>query len=258
MAHIREPQASAIYAAAAHWAGRALQGSGGVFTDRAVWTQRGLHELSERLAGEPPGRGERFEDVWHRRLDRASTDVLQLAAELLWVHLLFPSDVTGATKRRLVQRTTRRADPEIPVPAELDAVLDGGIAPTGIAYKARRHSQVRLLLLAARGLIELPGRDRKALLADPWALKAWLGELPPDGAQAQREALMHLLHPDWFEPIVSLTVKRQIVGAFRSEVPPGVVDLDQALLAIRRQLQPVHGEGFRFTDPKVVTTWKSD
>ena len=38
--------------------------------------------------------------------------------------------------------------------------------------------------------------------------------LPPNSAFAQREALLHLVHPDTFEPIVSREMKREIVDCF--------------------------------------------
>jgi 5-methylcytosine-specific restriction protein B len=255
MARIREPKVLAIYAAATRWMGRALHSSRGIFVERPVWLPEALHELSERLAGQPE-RGQRFEDAWHQQLDGSTSHMFQLAAELVYVHLLFPTDVSPASKRRLVHRTAERATPVVPVPEEFDVALDRGIAPTGPAFKTRRHSQLRFLLRVAQSFQRLPARERNALTLNPWACKAWLAEVPADGGTTQREALLHLLFPDTFEPIVSIELKRAIVAGLPHYLPAGVTDVDAALGAIRSQITPTFGRDFRFTDRQVMALWR--
>jgi 5-methylcytosine-specific restriction enzyme B len=91
-------------------------------------------------------------------------------------------------------------------------------------------------------------------LEDPWAFRAWLHEVPVDGAQAQREALLHLAHPATFEPITSVAAKRQIVAAL-GRANERELDVDAALVAIRERLTPRHGADFSFGAPPLVDRW---
>ena len=70
--------------------------------------------------------------------------------------------------------------------------------------------------------------------------------MPVHAAQSQQHALLHLVFPDTFEPTVSDRHKRLIVEHFGSRnLTPGT-DIDRQLLAIRKELEPIHGIGFNF------------
>lgn len=99
------------------------------------------------------------------------------------------------------------------------------------------------------------GTVRRAALEDPWTFEDWLWQLPPDGGQAQREVVLHLVHPEAFEPIVSRAVKRRIVEGFGAPASEG--DVDRALHRLRAELTQVHGPGFSYIDPAVAATWRS-
>lgn len=231
------------------------QGGSLLVPDSPRWRPEPLGHLADRLRADPPP-GTGFTDWWAAALSGAPPAIVQLAAELLAVHLLFPSDVRGATKRRLLQDTLALSPDAPPLPDELATALDRGIAATGVAFKLRRRSQLRLLIDAARDWWRRSAGDRERALTDPWTFKPWLGGVPHQGAYAQREALLHLAHPHTFEPITSVGVKRRIVAAFSGSVPAGVDDVDVALQAIRRALEPEHGRGFSFADPPLAASWR--
>lgn len=249
------PGTAPLYAAIVRWIDRSLRADLGIFSDRPTWTPEALADLRRRLLARSSS-GTSFEDQWQHQLHNAPDAIVQLAGELLWVHLVFPTDIGGARKRELLRATLSGAAEQIEVPADLDAVLDDGAAGTGVAYKTRRQSQLRFLLDAVSDLKHHAVEERQRFLADPWACKAWLVGLPHDGAQSQREALLHLLHPETFEPIVSTTIKRTIVRAFAQHVPAYVDDVDESLTHIRGVLERHHGRGFRFTAPDIAPTWR--
>jgi hypothetical protein len=190
---------------------------------------------------------------WGRALDGAEDQLVRLAGEALAVHLLIADDIRGATKRALVVGTLARMSRPVALAPAVDAAFDHGRTPTGIAFKRRRLSQVAFLLTALAAWRREPGRIRAAALDDPDSFRDWLWTLPVDGGQAQREALLHLAHPDHFEPMVSRAAKERIVAAFADPDDPGDVDL--ALAAIRARLTPVHGPGFSFGDPPLAERW---
>lgn len=250
MATVEHAQQARIYRVGTRFTDRVLRASGSLYTARRVWTLPVLEGLHERLEDRgAPGRT--FEERWQDLLTDAAPAVRQLAAEALLVHLLFPADLTGATKRRLLASTA----PPAPPPGWIDAALDAGVAGTGVAYKATRLSQLAWLVRAVRAWKSTPSAERRAALAAPLGLRDWLAGLPPAGGQSQREALLHLLHPQAFEPIVSVRVKRRIVAAF-GEHAAHHDDVDAALLDIRATLTPAHGLGFWFTTPALAARWR--
>lgn len=245
--------AEAVYLAAVAFRERGLRTSRSVFTrSKRLWTREALDDLAVRLEAA----GDTFAERWETALAGALPAAVRLAAEVCYVHALFPSDLSPATKRGLVQGTLSRSATTPRVPADLDAALDVGVAGTGVAFKARRMSQLRLLVTCARACRRLPRGERDAVLDDPFSFKAWLFGCEHDGAHAQREALLHLLFPDTFEPIVSPRVKRRVVEAFAGCVPDGTDDVDEALLAIRRELAREHPAGFTFADPSLRQRWQ--
>lgn len=256
MALVPAPAARPVYDAAARVRDLALARGASLFDGvTRVWTLPVLDALAERQ-GVDAVPGETFDQRWERSLDGAPDAVVQLAGELLFVHVLIASDLTPRTKRHLVCGTLARAVEPALLPAWAEAALDGGVVRTGIAFKARRLSQVRLVLHAARSARRARPPRRAELLGDPWACKSWLHGLEHDGAQSQRGALLHLLHPETFEPIVSDRMKRRIVAAFDQEVPEEVGDVDEALIWIRRALTSEHGDGFSFVEPALAARWR--
>ena len=260
MAYATEPTAAGVYGAADRFVGRALRTGGNLFQGAKVWTAPVLDDLHARLADglAPKSEGDRqtFGQRWDTQLGGAPDTTVQLAGELLFVHVLFAADLTAKTKRDLVYGTLTRASAPATVPHDLDQALESGLARTGIAFKTRRQCQLCLLLDAVRTWRDLRAPMRRTLLDDPWAFKAWLFALPHDGAHAQREALLHLVHPATFEPIVSPKMKTRIVQAFAENVPADVSDVDEALIWIREALTEDHGEGFWFTAPGLVEHWR--
>ena len=75
--------------------------------------------------------------------------------------------------------------------------------------------------------------------------------LPRKGASSQVEALLHVVFPDTFEPIVSVPVKQKIAAAFSEFVDDLNAPLDDQLALIRASLAPEHGDDFSFYDPIV-------
>jgi hypothetical protein len=257
MARIEDPKHQPAYAAAARFVEQALARQGSLFTpERPVWTPAVLAELDTRHTAADDAAGDSFDDRWARRLRGAATPVVQLAAEIAYVHVLFADDLSAATKRRLVTGTLAHAADPPAIPGDLDAALEFGIAGSGTAFKLRRMSQLGLLIEAGVRWWGLDPPERARALAEPAAFRAFVHAVPHDGAAAQREVLLHLVHPDAFEPIVSAGVKQRIVHAFSRHVPAGAEDVDAALAGIRAALERRHGRGFQFADAKVAEHWR--
>lgn len=246
-----------VHEVAARFAERALRRGTSLLSARErLWSADGPAALSELLSDLHAGAGRPFAERWALLLDAAPQTAVRVAAEALLVHLLFPADVGPERKRALVRDTLALLDkpPELK-PALRDA-LGAGCATTGVAYSRTRLSQIRFLVDSALAFRVEPASSRRALLADPWGMRSWLAARPSRGGGPQREALLHLLFPECFEPIVSVAAKERIVAALGRRAEVGMDDADRALAALRTRLTDRHGEGFSFVEPTLARRWQ--
>ena len=80
----------------------------------------------------------------------------------------------------------------------------------------------------------------------------------PNSPNTQRQALLHLVHPDTFEGTVSIPQKNQIADAraFARFTSESTEDVDRKLYHIRRGLEAErNGKDFDFYDPDVRVLW---
>jgi hypothetical protein len=211
-----------------------LREDGSVFTPGAtIWAIDQVEDLYRRFVQQPDASSATFEQKLRRQLDGAPAATFQAMGELLFLHLLIASDIRGASKRSTIQTVLSWSTAPVPIPADLAATLDHGLARTGVAFKAFRPFQLWYLVEFLRAWKRLDAEERSRLLDDPWAFKEFAFTVPIKSAYTQREALLHLVHPETFERIVSRDHKRKIVERLRdpAEDEP---DVDRALALIPR------------------------
>ena len=130
-----------------------------------------------------------------------------------------------------------------------------GFARYGQGGRNRRNAHLGYL---ASFVIALKARDtatRRQLLSDPQLLRAFAYSVPENLGQMQREALLHLLLPNYFEPAVSSSLKQKIATAFSEHVDDSSADVDAQLHTIRAKLSPKYADGFSFWDDEIRSTW---
>lgn len=254
MARVNNPAAQAVYAAAQRFVDAALRSDDSLFTPgRPIWTTANIDELYRRLVEQPDEGSGSFEEKLRQQLAGAPPEVYQFTGELIYLHLLVIRETMGPhAKRRLITTVLGWSPTPIPayagIPPELDAALDGGLARVGMLFVIQRYFQLAFLLEFARAWKQLPATERERLLADPWAFKEMLSNFQIKFAAPQREALLHLVHPDTFEPIVSSEYKRNYARIWAHYLPTPEQDVDRALLAIRRAYEQRHGKMPNFWD----------
>ena len=248
-----------LYAAAEQFVNRCLREGDSLFRPGTkVWSNGPLDDIYRRFVEQPDLSADSFFEKFERQLAGASQEVYLLGGELLYFHLLIAKDITGKTKRAAIRRPFTWATEPLNIPAEFDAPLEGGLSKTGIAFNRYRPFQLWFILELARAVQNMPSDERGAVLADPWGFKDLLFELPVKSAYTQREALLHLVHPDTFEPIVSRDHKAAIGAAFSEYVDEGVEDIDRKLATIRTHLATeleVEPGDFNFYVDGVVERW---
>jgi len=172
----------------------ALKGDDSLFTPgRSVWNAEAIQDLFHRYVEADTSR-DKLEIKLARQIADANDGTRQLAAELLYVHLLLPCDTKADKKRGMVKTLLAPLRPEVTIPDELSQPLDPGIATIGAAL-AWQSAQFTYLLRLVRFWRSVPLDERSSLLADPGAFKNFLyaDRVPLGGAGVQREALLYLL-----------------------------------------------------------------
>src|SRR4051812_14165953 len=93
----------AFYRASELFVDRSLKSARSLFDpDRHVWTPAVTADLHDRFADQYDTSSDSFMTKWKRQLSGASADTIQLAAELIYVHVIVAEDFHFETKRDLV------------------------------------------------------------------------------------------------------------------------------------------------------------
>ena len=249
-----------LYSAADAWVEVALESDGSLFTPGAeIWSQRWIEELHRRFVeGADEGR-DPFWTKLERQLDGAEPAVVHLMAEMLFVHFL----AVGRSGRKGMRRKTKReyvsrvlSWSSTPVDVSLD--FEMGINGFGYVTTHNRFYAIRFLIRFALRWKALSDEDRRDLLDDPWGFKEMLWEVPIDSAYMQREVLLHLVHPDTFEPISMREEKKKIARRYADLVTTPTDDIDRQLAQIRKTLTPTYGPNFNLWDGKVLKDREPD
>lgn len=250
-----------VYMAADRWIESALRSDDSLFTPgREIWTQSVIDDLYDRFVGQPDESADPFITKLRRQLDGAPPETFQLMGELLYVHFLVASDdsIGGDRKREVINEVLSWSPEPVEIPEDLAAALNQGLAATGTAFHTYRPFQLFFLAEFILRWKSLDPEQREQLLQDPWEFKSLAMDLPAKAAYIQRLALLHLVHPDTYEPIVSRDMKKRIADTFSDLVTSPTQDIDRQLLQIRSALSEEHGPDFVFWDTAIREQWQPD
>lgn len=218
MSATRIPRATArpAYEAAELWKLRCLIDQRALFDDRPLYRPGELEQLRAAFVDQPDDGSDTFLVKLGRQLAAVSDDVVQLAAELLFVHFLIAREgvISGAKKREVVDAVLAFRPALAPLPADLGLALDGGLVNPGQAFLTYRWKQFAYLIELSLRLSQQPHEARTQLLKDPEAFLGLTEQLPEQGAFIQRFALEHLLFPDSFTPVVSRDHRQRVLEAW--------------------------------------------
>ena len=251
------PGVEHVYRASDLWVNRCLRHRQFLFDETKLgWTSEHLERL--RSSGSVAGAWRPFLHWLEAVLYGASDEVKQLAAEVLYVHLLVTASVTGERKRELVGAVLSWMDHPPSIDPILDEALDHGLVRPGTFFSAQRHVAFSYLTLIAQLFARLSPQVANSALADPWRFKQVLDRVPVGLAFAQHNALLHLVHPTTFDPVLSDVHKQMITDRFRAEAGHPDDDIDRQLVRVRRALRPADPDRFDFYSSDVVAQWATE
>jgi len=257
MAKSKRPGAQHIYAAAALMVERGLRDGTSLFDPGSrVWTPSNFQSLVECFVDRPLTGNRKFLEKLEEQLADADDGAIQLFSELLYVHLVMTTTVGGASKRSTLGTVLGWMSSPVSIPEELATALDQGLVNPGMAYNTRRDSQLTFLIEFGVRWFGVSEEDRVLRLEDPWLFRDFVFDQPPKSAYSQRNALLHFVHPDTFEPITSRDHKKLIAERYREYVDLSADDIDRKLLSIREGLAPQYGHDMSFYGKPVEATWR--
>jgi 5-methylcytosine-specific restriction enzyme B len=256
---VQTEEAQRVYGAAARWKDAALIRRDSLFTPgRVIWERGPIADLYERFVNHPDASSDPFEQKFKRQLRGADDFTTQLAAELMYFYLLIDVSQKGSTKRATVNQVLSWMTDPVSIPSDLDDALDGGIVAPGVAFNTMRPAQLRFLLEFITDWQSLTPDVREQALVDPWRFREIVFATEVGPGYTMREALLHLVHPDTFEPIVSRDMKKRIAERLKQHVSDPTADVDHQLAEVRAGLAARFGPQFRWWSPEVRALWDSD
>ena len=258
-------QAAAILPAADRWKQRCLLDGGSLFGDERLWTGQNFEDLRVHFVESPDEGSDSFYEKLRRQLNSAPPEAKRLWSEMTWAFYLIVRNVSPETKRDQIARVWEWSGTRLPEDhwALKDEVLTG-CANTGAGYLTHRWRELRFIVLAMIDWFSLSRQEQEALATNPWRFADWLADRRLVQGRQFRHALLFLLFPDSFEPILVGSHKREIVKGFArewGEAPPADGDdvaIDRRLLATRKRLEAEHTDGnIEFYQHPFACVWRT-
>ncbi len=218
-----------------------------------VWTSTNTKELIERFINAPDETGRKFDEKLQDQLAHASKDSVQLLTEISWLYIVATMSIKPATKRAFLSRVAANADAVVPG-GVFDKALEGGLARTGTSYNTHRPFQLWFLIRFFDQWLSLSKEQRNMLLNDPLQFREMVYAIEGSADDAMRHAICYYIHPEYFEPILSTEMKRQIVMGLKTTADSGG-SLDQSLHDIRKRIAHEYGPEMMLWDPEIRKQW---
>jgi hypothetical protein len=194
---------------------------------------------------------------------------MQLAAEVIWFLLLFPSPTSmkAETKRQTISTVWSWSGEAFPSSKFLDDAHLRGVGHPGAAYLTQRPSEFEYVLRVVIAFKNLPpARQRQLMQEDAaWEFGAWLDEQQGSERRLARNVFLYFLFPDDFERNTSRSHREQIYEALKGKLPADqrikarnrtLLDYDRAIYGIRKALEKELGKGeFDFYQSHLKNQW---
>ncbi|QHS15478.1 AAA domain-containing protein [Shewanella sp. Arc9-LZ] len=185
-----------------------------LFTNEVVWTGENCNELIINFVNKPDaGNGDFFEKL-ETQLVTTSANAKVLAAEMLWLMFLCPSNTGPESKRVSIERVFAWSGLQM-TPALKDEYLSDhsltGIGSAGTAYNTGRWRELVYLMRFTAAFLKLNKQEKIDLLSDHLRFSEWLEQLPENESRQLRHMLLFLFFPDFNERIFGNTDRCSIL-----------------------------------------------
>jgi len=254
-----------ILSAASEWRKFCLIDDNAMFCDDDLWTLDNCLALYAAFVEKPDESDRDFLTKLKDQLRDTTPSVIKLAAEMLWVLFLFPSNIKPDTKIRQFREVWSLSGAKIPndFPTLEDKCLVG-IGSGGPGFNTYRPNELAYLIKTVLDLKGIPKAKRIEVLNSYQECSAWIGKTVQFGRRQFRHMLRYFLFPDRVERISSDSDRRLILRGFhvasaREMQSWSDVDTDEALFKLRGQLQTDYpGQVLDFYEPPLRGIWSRE
>lgn len=185
---------------------------------REIWTPANIRDLHALWAVAEKVEGKGFNDNLQLQFADATDDVKLLMAEVLALQLLPITKIIGhAKKRERVESILHVMRHPVEIPRVFDAAFTGGAFNPGRGMQGQINRAITVVLDVLLAWTRLSDDAQQLALDEPLHWRDLvLGE--ESGFPTQRYALLYLVHPGFFGPIVSPDQRDLIRRAFIGEI----------------------------------------
>lgn len=185
---------------------------------REIWTLDNIRGLNELWNSAVKTEGKSFSGNLALQFEDATDDQRLLMAEVIALQVLPVGWIIGhAKKRERVQSLLDTMTHPVEIPRVFDEAFGGGAFNPGQGMQTHVNKAITIvldLLLEWSGLTE---EEQHAALEDPLKWRE-LVFAKDSGFHTQRYALLYLVHPGFFGPIVSASHRERIRRTFIGEI----------------------------------------
>jgi 5-methylcytosine-specific restriction protein B len=253
-----------ILSAAEHWINSCLIQDGSMFTPESLWTAGIVQEVYGAFVEHPDFGQDNFITKLKSQMANASIAAKRLAAEMLWILLLFPSNVKPRTKVQQIREVWELSGQPFPEdhPYLKEEVLIG-IGSGGMGFNNYRPDELAFLIVLTRALKQIDSTQRKQILGEYDQFVQWI-ETQKKGNRQFRHMLRFFAFPDRVERMSSNNDRRKILDAFGIATLKVTRDwpdhaLDDALAKLRAALELRYpSEPLDFYRPPLRETWSPE
>lgn len=177
-----------------------------------------------------------FIEKFKEQLKNQELEVILLAAEILYIYFLFPSNISKNHKEETIKDIL-----DCNEETKIDT-FEEGIGSCGAGYNLRRTVELKFLInFMIKFFNDNTSENREKMLEDSKEFREYMDAFQNDDETASsvqiRHILLHLLFPDEFENIANGSHKKKIVETFAELLKNNNSDIDNQLREIRKTLE---------------------
>jgi len=247
--------------AARSWIVDGLQNGGSLFSPGlSVWEPATVSALHAEWTGSLKVEGKNFVENLAIQLKGESDAVKLLMAEIVAIQVLPIASVMGhAKKTEKVQAVLKLMEHPVSIPTLFDEAFGGGAFNPGTGMMSRVNHAVTIIINLAKAWVDLDADGQERVLGDARAWRDFVLSVEGDSFPTQRYALLYLVHPGFFGPVVSEDHRHRIREAFIGEIGGTFSnDADDDLRRIVIALQTKSGKPINFYASPLRDEWHPD
>lgn len=225
-----------IEEAAADFRRAILEGDSVLAPGAAVWTEDNATAAHRAFNEQPEEGSDSFDSKLARQFAGAPEGAVRLFAELYTLMLLPLHNYKGETKRARIREVLALAGLPFDPPSRVDRALDFRVFNGGQAFTTGKFRQLWFLVDFGQWVTGLDEEDCRRLLGSPEGFRQALDASVATNAPSQRSALLYMLFPGYYLPIVNETHKQRVVSAFAAGAGARTGDVDRDLRTIYDRL----------------------